>query len=172
MKRWYVVQVYTGYEEMVKADLQKRIEVEGLQDSFGTILVPVGTLATFFGGNEPEQEKILPGYVLIQMEMAPETFQVVKAITRVVKFLGGSEPVPLSQREVERLLSQVSGEISVSRVQVPFVVGNVIHISGGPFAGFEGIIDSIDEVHEKLTVMVSIFGRHTPIELGFDQVHA
>ncbi len=171
MKRWYVVQVYTGFEEVVKVDLEKRIQEEDVQDQFGEVLVPSGEVAPLFSGEEVEKkEKIFPGYILVQMEMTGDTYRLVSLTPRVARFLGGEKPVPLSNKEVERIFAQISGELPVVSEKLPFAVGNEVHIANGPFTGFVGIIEKMDEERERLTVMVSIFGRLTPVELGFDQV--
>ncbi len=172
MKRWYIVQVYTGFEETVKLELEKRIVEENVQDQFGEILIPTGQLTTFFTTEEEKEkkEKIFPGYLLIQMEMTGDTCRTVSSIPRVSRFLGGVRPVPLSNKEVERIFAQVSGELPVITEKQTFVEGNEVHICNGPFSGFVGIIDKVDEERERLTIMVSIFGRLTPVELGFDQV--
>ncbi len=171
MKRWYVVQVYTGFEEAVKDSLVNRIATEDCQDLFGDVLVPTGEASYFpTGEEEVEREKIFPGYVLVQMEMTGEAFQLVTSVPRVAKFLGGNNPVSLSDKEVERIHSQISGKLVVPTTQITFVTGAEINIGSGPFAGFVGIVDDVDEEHEKLTVMVSIFGRLTPVELAFNQV--
>ena len=170
MKRWYVVQVYTGFEDVVRLDLEKRVEEEGLQDLFGEILVPAGEVAAVFAGEEVKKEKIFPGYLLIQMEMHGDSFRLVSSNPRVTRFLGGEAPVPLSNKEVERIFAQITGELPVVSEKLTFSVGGEVHIASGPFSGFVGIIDKVDEEREKLTVMVSIFGRLTPVELGFDQV--
>jgi len=171
MKRWYVIQVYTGFEDVVKKDLEKRIEEEDLQDLFGEILIPTGEMArNFFGEGEIKKEKIFPGYLLVQMEMKGGAYQLVSSVPRVSRFLGGENPVSLSEKEVKRIFSQISGEVALAAEKAPFSVGSEVHITSGPFAGFVGIVDKIDEERERLTVMVSIFGRLTPVELGFDQV--
>lgn len=170
MKRWYVVQIYTGFEEVVKADLEKRATEEGLQELFGEILIPTGEVTTFFSESRTKKEKIFPGYLLIFMEMTAESFRLIASNHRVTRFLGGELPMPLSDKEVERIFSQMSGQLSALSEKASFFVGNEVHISSGPFSGFVGIIDKIDEDRERLTVMVSIFGRMTPVELGFDQV--
>lgn len=172
MKRWYVVQVYTGFEEVVANDLRKRIVVEELVDLFGEILVPTGEAASLMmlAEQTPQKEKIFPGYVLVQMEMVSQCFRLVMSVPRVNKFLGGSQPMPLSDKEVERIFSQMSGKISTVTEKIAFTSGSEVNISSGPFTGFVGIVDQVDEEHKKLTVMVSIFGRLTPVELGFDQV--
>jgi len=172
MKRWYVVQVYTGFEEVVKNDLQARVKEDDAHELFGEILVPTGKSTEMLAPeNEKEKkEKIFPGYLLVQMEMTGESFRIVSSVPRVTRFLGGETPMPLSDREVDRIFAQMRGKIVVASEKPAFLVGNEVSISSGPFTGFMGIVDKVDEDHEKLTVMVSIFGRLTPVELGFDQV--
>ena len=104
------------------------------------------------------------------MEMTGETFRLVSSNPRVTRFLGGESPAPLSEKEIDRIFSQMSGKLSALSEKTSFVVGNEVHISNGPFSGFVGLVDKVDEDRERLTVMVSIFGRLTPVELGFDQV--
>ncbi|MDR3550914.1 MAG: transcription termination/antitermination protein NusG [Candidatus Babeliales bacterium] len=171
MKRWYVVQVYAGYEEAIKADLQKRIQEKDLQDRFGEILVPAAKLKQLFEVTDFKDQQLFPGYMLIEMDVAPETVRLVTSSPRVLRFLGGQhEPVPLTQKEIDRVISQIKGEISVVSEKAEFITGSEIEISEGPFAGFVGIVDKVDKDSERLTVMVSIFGRMTPVELNFDQV--
>jgi transcriptional antiterminator NusG len=171
MKRWYVIQVYAGYEEGVRADLSKRIQEEGMQESFGQVLVPSAAMKHFFDAGSAKDEQLFPGYVLVEMELgAPGVMRLVTSAPRVLRFLGGKDPVPLSQKEIDRIISQVKGEVAVAKEKSDFVVGKEVDIADGPFAGFVGIIDRIDEESERLTVMVSIFGRMTPVELGFNQV--
>jgi len=170
MKRWYVVQLYAGYENQVKADLQKRIEEESLQDYFGEILIPSAKLKHFFDADQVQDEQLFPGYMLIEMAVAPESMRLVQKNPRVIRFLGGKEPVPLAKREIERVISQMKGEVKVSAEKVEFVIGSEVEIKEGPFAGFVGLIDKVDQENDRLTVMVSIFGRMTPVELDFNQV--
>ncbi len=170
MKRWYVVQVYAGYEELVKNDISKRVQETGLQDYIGQILVPSAKMKNFFNVGENEDQQLFPGYVLVEAEITPEVFRLVTSTPRVLRFLGGKDPVPLSKKEIERIISQVKGEVLVGPEKSEFVVGKEVEIKEGPFAGFVGIIDRIDQENERLTVMVSIFGRMTPVELNFDQV--
>lgn len=170
MKRWYVVQVYTGFEDIVKTDFEARMKEEGLEDLFGQVLIPTGEVMSFFSDVKTKKEKIFPGYLLVQMEMTGDTFRLISSTPRVTRFLGGESPVPLSEKEVDRIFAQMSGKLSVPHEKAAFVVGTEVHIASGPFSGFVGIIDKADEEREKLTVMVSIFGRLTPVELGFDQV--
>lgn len=170
MMRWYVVQVYAGYESVAKSDIEKRIVEQGLQEDFGQVFIPSVKLKQFFV-EEVEDQQLFPGYILIEMNMKPETHRLVASSLRVLKFLGGKDPVPLSRKEIDRILSQMKGEIAVG-VEKPelFNVGSEVEISEGPFANFVGVVDTVDMENEKLTVMVSIFGRMTPVEIGFNQV--
>jgi len=170
MKRWYVIQVYAGYEETVKTDIEKRIEEESLQDKFGQILIPAAKLKKMFATEDKKDQQLFPGYMLVEMEMAPETMRLVNSSLRVLRFLGGKNPAPLPKREVDRIISQMKGEIEIGPKEVEFAEGHEVEIQDGPFAGFVGIVEKVEAESEKLTVMVSIFGRMTPVELGFHQV--
>jgi transcriptional antiterminator NusG len=170
MKRWYVVQVYAGFEEAVKTDVTKRIADEGLEDKFGEILIPSARLKQMLDVQDAKDSQLFPGYVLIEMEAMPQTIKLVTSSLRVIKFLGGKNPVAISQKEIERIVGQMKGEVTVVAKKSDFTMGSEVDITDGPFAGFVGIIDSIDEVNERVTVMVSIFGRMTPVELGFNQI--
>lgn len=160
-----------GGELVVQADLTKRIEEEGLSDLFGQILIPSAKVRQFFGeAGAQEDQQLFPGYMLLEMDAQPEAVRAVLVTPRVVRFLGGANPVALSQEEVDRILSQMRGEVVFSVDKDQFETGREVEIGDGAFSGFVGLIDSIDEESEKLTVMVSIFGRMTPVELRFDQV--
>lgn len=167
MKKWYVVQVFAGYENIIKADIEKKIEEQHLQDLFGSISIPSAKMKQLFA--EPEgakDQQLFPGYMLIEMESTEEAFRLVKSTARIVRLLS----TPISNRERERIESQVKGEVVVAREVPKFEMGREVEIKEGPFSGFMGIVENIDEESEKLTVMVSIFGRMTPVELSFDQV--
>lgn len=171
MKRWYVIQVYAGYEEAVKNELLKQIKSENLEEKFGQILIPSIRLRQLFEGDETKDAQLFPGYMLVEMELESPTIRLITSSSKVIKFLGGNkEPVPLSKQEIERILSQMKGEMVVASKKSEFAVGSEAEITNGPFAGFVGIIDQVDDENERLTVMVSIFGRMTPVELGFNQV--
>lgn len=170
MKRWYVVQVYAGFEEALKSDLTKRIGDEGLQDLFGQILVPSARLKQMFDAEEVKDAQLFPGYVLVEMEAVPATIRAVTSSSRVIKFLGGKEPIAISQKEIDRIIGQMKGEVAVAAKKSEFIAGSEVDITDGPFAGFVGIIEKIDDENERVTVMVSIFGRMTPVELGFNQI--
>lgn len=170
MKRWYVVQVYAGYEDQVKNDIQRRIQEKAFSEFFGEILVPSAHVKDFFSAQEAKDQRLFPGYVLIEMIQDPTAFQLVVKTPRVLKFLGGKDPVPLSAEEMERVTRTIKGEVVMKSEAPEFAVGSEVEITGGAFAGFVGIIENIDSENERLTVMVSIFGRMTPVELNFDQV--
>ncbi len=166
MKQWYIVQVLTGSEEKVKAELDSRISEAGLSESFGRILIPESSSLDA----DLEKEKFFPGYLVVEMELVGETKKLVLETNRVSKFLGGNDPAPLSIKEVERIFEQISGKVKPRANEIAFMVGGEVHITEGPFEGFVGVIEEIDEEREKLKVMVSIFGRMTAIELSFSQV--
>lgn len=171
MKRWYVAQIYAGYEEAIKSDLLRRVAEEGLSDFFGEVLIPTAKLKQMFESVEQKNDhQLFPGYLLIEMEPVQEAIRLVTTTPRIIRFLGGTTPVPLSQKEIDRIISQMKGEVTVAPKKSDFITGSEVEIAEGPFAGFVGIIDKIEEENEKLVVMVSIFGRMTPVELGFDQV--
>ena len=171
MKRWYVIQVYAGYEEAAKTDIFKRIKDAGMEEFLGEVLIPSAKLKSFFAADGAQDEQLFPGYVLVEMEMVPGIVRLITSSVRVLRFLGGKDPVPLSQKEVERVTSQIKGELVVSTGGGGgFIEGREVDICEGPFAGFVGIVEKVDEENERLTVMVSIFGRMTPVELSFNQV--
>jgi len=169
MKQWYVIQVLAGYEERIKAEILRRIPERHLEDQFGDVLIPEAKVATFFAG-EDENENLFPGYMLVELEPSASNFRLVSSTPRVLRFLGGENPAPLAKAEVNRVRAQVTGELVVARPETAFEVGKEIEIKSGPFSGFSGIINTVDSERERLTVMVSIFGRLTPVEISFEQV--
>ena len=171
MKQWYVVQVYAGYESQAKDDIERRVEEAGMTEHFGSILIPSAKVKQMFAVmDDSTSEQLFPGYMLIEMELVPGAMKLVTSSLRVSRFLGGVRPEPVSKREIDRIVSQMSGEITVGTDTSLFTVGFEVEIQDGPFANFVGIVDKVDSENEKLTVMVSIFGRMTPVELGFHQV--
>ena len=173
MKRWYVLQVYPGYEERIKKEIQSLIARQKADDLFGQILVPSARIKPLFGADSEkgvEQQQLFPGYVLVEMEMSVQSMSIALSVPRTVRFLGGDQPVPVSTQEANRILSQIKGEIAIVNNEEQFVVGQEVEIQDGPFLGFVGVIDRIDKHNDRLVVMVSIFGRMTPVELAFNQV--
>ena len=175
-KNWYVIQAYSGFEKNVQKTLKERIAREGMEGLFGQILVPVEEVVGIKNGRKTVSErKFFPGYVLIEMEMTDESWHLVKSTPRVNGFIGGTanHPLPISQREVDSIMSQVSdaaGSEKKPKPRVEFVVGQQIRVSEGPFSDFNGLVDVVDYERNKLRVLVQIFGRETPVELDFSQV--
>lgn len=174
-KRWYVIQAYSGFEKNVQRTLVDRIAREGMEEYFGQILVPVEEVVDIKNGRKTITErKFFPGYILIEMEMSDATWHLVKSTPRVNGFVGGTgnRPMPISQHEVNRIMSQVGGEGSERKPKprVEFEIGQQVRINEGPFADFTGLVEDVDYERNKLRVSVQIFGRETPVELEFSQV--
>ncbi|ASR91267.1 MULTISPECIES: transcription termination/antitermination protein NusG [Alcaligenes] len=172
-KRWYVVHVYSGMEKSVHKALVERIERAELQEAFGRILVPSEEVVEVKNGKKSITERrIYPGYVLVEMALTDETWHLVKSTPRVTGFLGGSgnRPAPISEREVEKILSQMEEGVEKPRHKVLFEVGELVRVKDGPFADFNGNVEEVNYEKNKVRVTVTIFGRATPVELDFDQV--
>jgi transcriptional antiterminator NusG len=172
-KRWYVVHVYSGMEKSVHKALLERIERAGLQTSFGRTLVPSEEVVEVKGGRKSITERrIYPGYVLVEMDLTDETWHLVKNTNRVTGFLGGSgnRPAPISEREVEKILSQMEEGVEKPRPKILFEVGEMVRVKEGPFADFNGNVEDVNYEKSKVRVSVTIFGRATPVELDFGQV--
>ena len=172
-KRWYVVHVYSGMEKSVHKALLERIERAGLETSFGRILVPSEEVVEVKGGKKSISERrIFPGYVLVEMDLTDETWHLVKNTNRVTGFLGGSgnRPAPISDREVDKILSQMEEGVEKPKPKVLFEVGEMVRVKDGPFADFNGNVEDVNYEKSKVRVSVTIFGRATPVELDFGQV--
>ncbi|MFM9868038.1 transcription termination/antitermination protein NusG [Achromobacter xylosoxidans] len=172
-KRWYVVHVYSGMEKSVHKALNERIERAGLQTSFGRILVPSEEVVEVKGGQKSITERrIFPGYVLVEMDLTDETWHLVKNTNRVTGFLGGSgnRPTPISEKEVEKILSQMEEGVEKPRPKILFEVGEMVRVKEGPFADFNGNVEEVNYEKSKVRVSFTIFGRATPVELDFSQV--
>jgi transcription termination/antitermination protein NusG len=169
---WYVVHTYAGYEAKVKANLESRIQSMNLEDRIYDVVIPTEDAVEIKGGKKQTvQRKVFPGYVLVRMHLDDDTWYAVRNTPAVTGFVGppGARPVPLSLREVEAILREPEeGEVVVPSVE--FEEGENIRVTSGPFADFTGTISEINPDQSKLKVLVSIFGRETPVELGFDQV--
>jgi len=172
-KRWYVVHVYSGMEKSVHKALVERIERAGLQTSFGRILVPSEEVVEVKNGKKSITERrIFPGYVLVEMDLNDETWHLVKNTNRVTGFLGGAgnRPAPISEKEVEKILSQMEEGVEKPRPKILFEVGEMVRVKEGPFADFNGNVEDVNYEKSKVRVSVTIFGRATPVELDFGQV--
>ncbi|NOQ76896.1 MAG: transcription termination/antitermination protein NusG [Methylococcaceae bacterium] len=171
--RWYVVHAYSNFENKVKLALEEKIELEGLQDSFGKILVPTEEVVEMRMGQQRKSErKFFPGYVLVQMELTDETWHLVRNIPRVLGFIGGTsdKPAPISDKEADAILNRVEEGVNKPRPKVLFEVGETIRVIDGPFKDFNGNIEEVNYEKSRLKVSVLIFGRSTPVELEFGQV--
>jgi transcription termination/antitermination protein NusG len=171
--RWYVVHAYSGFEKSVMRNLIERIERAGMKDRFGEILVPVEEVVEMKGGQKKTAErKFFPGYVLVQMEMDDDTWHLVKSTPKVTGFVGGTatKPAPISEKEVQSILDQMREGVEKPRPKVLFEVGESVRVIDGPFTDFNGNVEEVNYDKSKLRVSVMIFGRATPVELGFGQV--
>lgn len=171
--RWYVVQAYSGYEAKVKNLLEERIKQEGLEDSFGEVLVPTEEIVEMRAGQQRRSErKFFPGYVLVEMDMNDETWHLVKNTPRVLGFIGGTadRPAPITEREANEILQRVEDSSDKPKPKVLFEPGEVVRVNDGPFADFNGVVEKVDYEKSRVQVSVLIFGRSTPVELEFGQI--
>jgi transcriptional antiterminator NusG len=171
--RWYVVHAYSGFEKSVARNLVERIDRAGMKDRFGEILVPVEEVVEMRAGQKKTAErKFFPGYVLVQMEMDDDTWHLVKSTPKVTGFVGGTatKPAPISEKEVQAILDQMREGVEKPKPKVLFEVGEVVRVIDGPFTDFNGSVEEVNYDKSKLRVSVMIFGRATPVELGFGQV--
>ena len=171
-KNWYVVHTYSGFEGRVKTSIEDRARGTGLGEKIGQVLVPTENVVEIRDGKKRiSAKKFFPGYVLVEMDLDDETVQLVKGTPKVTGFIGGGErPAPLGQEEVENLLKQIHTGTTTPREKLRFSKGDSVRIIDGPFLGFNGMVDEADADHAKLKVLVSIFGRPTPVELVYAQV--
>ncbi|WP_324256041.1 transcription termination/antitermination protein NusG [Niveibacterium sp. 24ML] len=171
--RWYVVHAYSGFEKSVKRALDERIARAGMQDKFGQILVPVEEVIEMRNGQKVTTErKFFPGYVLVEMDMDDESWHLVKSTPKVTGFIGGTanKPTPISQKEVDKILQQVQEGVEKPKPKVLFEIGEMVRVKEGPFADFNGNVESVNYEKSRLNVSVTIFGRATPVELSFGEV--
>jgi transcriptional antiterminator NusG len=171
--RWYVVHAYSGFEKSVARNLIERIERAGMKDRFGEVMVPVEEVVEMKGGQKKTAErKFFPGYVLVQMEMDDDTWHLVKSTPKVTGFVGGTatKPAPISEKEVQSILDQMREGVEKPKPKVLFEVGETVRVIDGPFTDFNGNVEEVNYDKSKLRVSVMIFGRATPVELGFGQV--
>lgn len=175
-KKWYVVRAVSGQENKIKTYIENEISRLDLQDFVEQVLVPTEKVVQIRNGKKINKEKVyFPGYIMIKANLSGEIPHIIKSIPNVIGFLGetkGGDPVPLRQSEVNRMLGKVD-ELNVevdSNVVIPFTIGETVKVIDGPFNGFDGTIEKINEEKRKLEVMVKIFGRKTPLELSYMQV--
>jgi len=171
-KNWYIIHSYSGFEKKVAEALKSRIEAAGLTGKFGQIMVPTEDVIEMRGGKKVVTPKLFyPGYVLVEMEMDDDTWHLVRETPRVTGFVGsGQRPSPLSEDEVNRIVHRVEVAAEHPKPKMRFDKGENVKITDGPFKDFNGFVDEINEDRSTLRVMVTIFGRSTPVELDFYQV--
>lgn len=174
-KKWYVIRAISGQENKIKSYIENEIEFENLLDYFGQILVPTEKVYQIRNGKKVSKERnYFPGYIMIEANLVGELVHTIKSVPGVIGFLGetkGGDPVPLRMTEVNRMLGKVDELTEIDeKINIPFIVGETVKVIDGPFNGFNGTIEKINEEKRKLEVMVKIFGRKTPLELSYMQV--
>ncbi len=169
--RWYIVHTYSGFENKIAEFIKEQAEKKGFTHLVEDVLVPTESVVSVRNGAKVESErKFFPGYVLVKMEMTPETWHLVSSTPKVTGFLGGKKPIPMTQVEADRILHQVKEGVEKPKSTIVYEVGEQIIVCDGPFASFAGVVEEVDSEKERLKVSVLIFGRQTLLELGYTQV--
>lgn len=171
--RWYVIQAMVGFERQVVKNLSEAIARHHVEDKFGQILVPTEEVVEIRGGLKRKSErKFFPGYVLVQMEMSEEIWHLVRKTPRVLGFIGGSadKPAPISEKEAQNIIDRIQAGQDKPKPKTIFEPGEVVRVTAGPFADFNGVVEEVNYEKSRLRVAVLIFGRSTPVELEFGQV--
>ncbi|MCJ7683186.1 MAG: transcription termination/antitermination protein NusG [Desulfobacteraceae bacterium] len=171
--KWYIVHVYSGFEDKVKRNLDERIEALGQKESFGNILVPTEQVIELRKGQKKtSSRKFYPGYILVQMALNKDTWHLVNDTAKVTGFVGGEiNPTPISDEEAERIVRQMEEGVSRPKQRYSFEEGDEVRVVDGPFTNFQGVVEEMKPDKEKLRVLINIFGRPTPVELDFIQVN-
>ncbi len=170
--RWYIIQTYSNFEKKVAESIKEQAALQGMTDLFEQVIVPMEEVVEIRRGQKVNAErKFFPGYVLAKMDMTDETYHLVKNIQKVSGFLGsGNKPMPISENEAARILSQVQEGVERPKPSIRFEIGEQVRVTDGPFTSFNGLVEDVDEERARLKVSVSIFGRATPVELEYGQV--
>ena len=173
-KSWYVIHTYSGFEQKVKISLEEQFERSSSREALGEIIIPVEDVVEVRKGKKKvSSRKFFPGYILISVDMSQDIWYMIKNTAKVTGFLGsGGKPVPLSEDEVKTIKGQISGEASQPKPKFSFEKGESVRVVEGPFINFNGTVDEVNQSKGKVRVMVSIFGRATPVELEFPQIEA
>ncbi len=169
---WYIIQVHSGFENKIKAQILEKIEQKSMSDLIEEFLIPVEEVVQIRKGKKVTVErKFLLGYVLVKCNLTDEVYHLIKSMSKVTGFLGSNQkPRPVSQGEVDRILEQVETRHDKPKQTIMFEVGEQIVVSDGPFNSFNGTVEDVDEIRSRLRVTISIFGRATPVELEYSQV--
>src|SRR3954453_2118189 len=170
--KWYIIHSYSGFERKVKESLESRVAAFGLQEKIGRVVIPTEPVTEIRNGKKYTIERaFLPGYVLVEMDLNDDVWHVVKSTPRVTGFLGtGQHPSPLTEEEVNQIVYRVNIGKDKPKLRVKFDKNESVRITDGPFATFTGVVDDVNEDKEEVTVMVTIFGRSTPVKLEYGQV--
>lgn len=170
--QWYIVHAYSNFERKVADAIRQAAIEKGLEEDFEEILVPTEEVVEMRRGRKVNAErKFFPGYVLVKMNMSDDAYHLVKDTPKVTGFLGsGNKPLPVSQKEIDRILGQIEEGVERPRPSVTYEIGETVRVVDGPFASFSGVVEEVDEEKARLKVAVSIFGRATPVELEYGQV--
>jgi len=171
--KWYIVHTYSGFENKVKLNLEERVKTLKQEDYFGQILVPTEQVVELKKGQKKtSSRKFYPGYIMVQMALNKETWHTVRNTAKVTGFLGGgSEPYPVPDEEAERIIRQMEEGITKPKPRYSFEEGDEVRVVDGPFSNFQGTVEEVKPDKEKLRVLITIFGRATPVELDFIQVN-
>ena len=170
---WYVIQAYSGYEQKVKAALEERIALNGLSEKFGEILIPTEQIVELKSGEKKTTErKFFPGYILINMNLEDDSWQLVQSTPRVSGFIGGTreKPLPISEEEVNNIINRIEVGEDAPAPKTIYEPGEVIRVCDGPFNDFNGVVENVDYERSMVKVAVQILGRATPVELDFMQI--
>jgi transcriptional antiterminator NusG len=171
-KKWYVVHTYSGFENKAKKSLEDRIRAEGLSDKVEDVFIPMENVVEMVRGERrTSKRKFFPGYLLVKMELDDQTWHLVKNTPKITGFVGNAKnPPPVPEPEVKRLLGQIEENEEAPRPKVAFQVDDQVRVMDGPFSGFQGVVEEVRPDKGKLKVLLSMFGRDTPVELDFIQV--
>ena len=170
--KWYIVHAYSNFEKRVKETILEQAKAQGQEDQFSEVLVPTEDVVEIRRGRKVNAErKFFPGYVLVKMELTDQAYHLIKNTPKVTGFLGsGSKPMPVSEREVARIIGAIEEGVERPKPTISFEIGEQVKVTDGPFASFNGSVEDVDEERARLKVTVSIFGRATPVELEYSQV--
>jgi transcription termination/antitermination protein NusG len=170
--KWYIIHAYSGFERKVRESIESRVQAFGLQNKIGRVMIPTEPVTEIVNGKKRTVERVfLPGYVLVEMDLDNDLWHVIKNTPRVTGFLGtGDKPVALSEEEVSSILFRSETSKDKPKIKIKFAKSESVRITEGPFANFNGVIDEVNEDKETVKVMVTIFGRSTPVELDFGKV--
>ncbi len=170
--KWYIIHAYSGFERKVREAIETRIIAYGLQQKIGRVMIPLESVTELVNGKKKTSEKVfLPGYVLVEMDLDNDLWHIIKNTPRVTGFLGtGDKPVALSEEEVSSLLNRQEATKEKPQLKIKFEKNESVRITEGPFANFNGLVDEVNEDRQTVKVMVTIFGRSTPVELEFGKV--